>query len=173
MDPQELERDAKAIFARLPAVEAPPFLAGRVLALTLEGRRGRKEVLLWRWVAALSCTAMLAYFVVLHAPTSRESLLADTSYVIHLNLDDAEMRLASSAEVELPDGVEFVSSDAAVRGLRRLRLPVDAADVGRNRLPFVVMSNRAGTLPLQVRIYNANDELIQTKILTLHFERRS
>lgn len=169
------ETDSKAVFSRIPAVTAPPYLAARVLALYQERRKHRSQLWIWRLAAAASLTAAIALVTVMHAPSQKETLFADQAYVIHVNLDDAEMQVAASAEVELPAGVTFVSKNEEVRALRQLRLPVAAVNAtdGRSRLPFVVKSDRSGTMPLQVRIYDADDKLIQTKTLTLHFERAS
>jgi hypothetical protein len=105
-------------------------------------------------------------------PSHKEALFAYQPYVIHVSLDEDEVKLAASAEVELPPGVTFVSKSAEIQALRSLKLPVEAQE-GRSRLPFVVKSDRAGTLPLKFRIYDSNDKLLQTKTLTLHFVRPS
>jgi hypothetical protein len=172
VDSAQYEIKSKAIFKALPAVDASPYLAGRVLALHQERQSHRKQVLLWRWVAAFSFTVLVAFVSVMQLPSHKEALFAYQPYVIHVNLDEQELKMAASAEVELPAGVSFVSMSAEVQALRSLKLAVDGHE-GRSRLPFVVKSDRTGTMPLQVRIYDSNDKLLQTKTLTLHFVRPS
>lgn len=173
MDQVQLETESKAIFSRVEKAVPPPFLAGRVLARALERKRTSLEVVVLRWVAGLSFVAVLGLVTHLQMNKSagKEILFASQPYVIHVDLNDAELKLAQSAEVELPEGVSFVSKNKVVKELRRLKLPVSQVKEGRSRLPFVVLSDREGTMPLQVRIYDENDELIQTRTLTLHFAK--
>jgi hypothetical protein len=169
LDPNQFETQSKAIFKRLEAVEAPPYLARRVVAKAQERKRGFREIHVWRWVAALSFTAAIALTVVLNQRPKEEQLFALKPYVIHVNLEQADMQLADSAEVELPDGVTFVSKNEEIKTARKLRLPVTQQSKDHSRLPFVVLSEHAGTVAVTVRIFDANDQLIRTKTLNLNF----
>jgi len=171
LDQVELEKKSKAIFSRVETGLPPMFLAGRVLARTQERKRITQEMWLWRWVACLSFFAFVGVVAFHQYQPKSETLFAFQPYVIHVDLDEADMKLAESAEVELPEGVSFVSKNQVVKSMRSLRLPVSAVKDGRSRLPFVVLSERSGSMPLQVRIYNSDDQLIQTKTLTLNFRR--
>lgn len=173
MDQSQSENQIRQIFQRLPQVEPSPYMAGRIVTQVQALRRSRRQLWIWRWVAAASLTALIAVVTVNKQQSAHEALYASQPYVIHVNFDDNEVKLAASAEIELPDGVSFVSRDSEIQALRRMKLPVNAEGAGRNRLPFVVKSDRTGDLALQVHIYDAQDNLIQTKTLTLHFVRAS
>lgn len=176
------EKQSREIFGRLSQdIQPSPFLAGRVTALALERRRVQQQLMWWRRLALISVsTVAILVAVVAVRPSSpsfapaKEELFALQPYVIHVNLAEAGAEMAASAEVELPDGVQFVAKDEQIKSLRRLKLPVAAVDGSqRTRLPFVVRSERTGQLALQVRLYDANDKLIQSKTLTLNFVGRS
>lgn len=173
MDTNQFETESKAVFARLPKLEPSPYLAGRILAVSREHQRTRTQLRWWRLVATVSVTAMICLAIGLRVQKKETTLLAFQPYVIHVTLDEAEVKLAASAEIELPEGVHFVSKDEEIKNLRRLKLPVGEMGEGRSRLPFVVSSDREGSMPLQVRIFNSQDQVIQTKTLTLHFVGRS
>lgn len=171
MDQPRIETESKAIFSRVEMVVPPPFLAGRTLARALESKRTSKEVLVWRWVASLSFFALVGWitFTQFQPSKSNEALFAYQPYVIHVDLNENDLKFAQSAEVELPEGVNFVSKDEVVKSMRKLKLPISASQAGRSRLPFVVLADRTGKLPLQVHIYDSDDRLIETKTLTLTF----
>lgn len=170
MDEQKQERQVKAIFGGVKPVAPSSFFSARVVARFQARKADRKEAGFWRWIAAGSLTAALALTLyVRFQPKNENHLVAFEPYVIHVNLDEIDTQIAASAEVELPEGVSFVSKNEEIKTLRSLRLPISGAKEGRSRLPFVVQSDRAGTLPLQVRIYDADDELIETKTMALEF----
>lgn len=172
MDQQNLEQKSKQVFQGLAPIEPSPYFSARVLAHTPESGRLRKEVLFWRWVGALSVTAMICLtvysgFLKTQSEPSK-ALLAFKPYVIHVDLDQSEVLMASSAELVLPEGLSFYSKDDEVKALRSLKLPLTSKKQG-GRLPFVVVSSRAGHLPLQVRLYDENDRLIETKTMNVEF----
>ena len=168
MDPKHLETQSKEVFGRLNTVEAPPYLARRVVARSQERSRTVREVRVWRWVAALSVTAVLAITVALRTQHKAETFYTMKPYVLQVGLED--LRLADSAEIDLPDGLTFVSANEDIQTARTLRLPVSLNKEGKPRLPFVVRSEKSGQAAVQVRIYDSEDRLIQTKTLNLSFE---
>lgn len=161
----QFENQTKAIFKALPDVEPSPYFAARVAAKSGVGRS--KELILMRWVAAMSFAAVVALVAFIQTQPKQDVLYTYQPYVIQVDFTESEIKMVESAEVELPDGVTFVSKNQAVKSLRSLRLPV--ANVKDGKLPFVVVSERSGNIPLMIRMYNANDELVQTKTLTLQF----
>ncbi len=165
MQSDQFENQTKAIFKALPDIEPSPFFAARVAAKIGAGRP--KELILMRWVAAVSFTAVVALVSFIQFQPKQDVLFTYQPYVIQVDFNAEEIKLVESAEVELPEGVSFVSKNEAVKSLRSLRLPV--ANVKNGKLPFVVVSMRSGNVPLQIRMYNSNDELVQTKTLTLQF----
>lgn len=149
-------------------MEPSPYFAARVAARSKAG--ASRELVIWRWVAALSVAAVVALTSYIQLQPKHDLLYTYEPYVIQVDFNESELKLADSAEIELPDGVSFVSKNEAVKSMRSLRLPVSARKDGK--LPFVLVSERSGMLPVQVRMYGANDELIATKTLTLRFERK-
>lgn len=167
MNPNQLESQSKAIFQRLGPVDAPPYLARRVAARAQERTRTVREVRVWRWVAALSITAVLAITAVFRLQPKEQVFYTMKPYVMQIGLEDVQ--LADSAEIDLPDGLRFVSSNEDIQAARSLRLPVTINKEGKSRLPFVVRSEKSGQASLQVRIYDSEDNLITTKTLNLNF----
>lgn len=168
MSQDQFESQSKAIFSRLPEAQPSPYFAARVAARA--GSGNSRELMVWRWVAALSVAAVVALTSYIQFQPKQDLLYTYEPYVIQVDFNESELKLADSAEIELPDGVSFVSKNEAVKSLRSLRLPV--AERKDGKLPFVLVSEREGSMALQVRMYNADDELIQTKTLTLHFGKK-
>ena len=168
MSQDQFETKSKAIFSRLPQAEPSAFFAARVSARATKGTS--REVWLWRWVAAVSLAAVIGLTSYIQLQPKQDLLFTYEPYVIQVDFNESEILLVDSAEIELPEGVTFVSKNQAVKNMKSLRLPLSARS--RGRLPFVVISERAGDIPLQVKMYNADDELIHTKTLTLHFEKK-
>jgi hypothetical protein len=169
LDSTQFEKQSRELFRSLKPVEPPPYFAARVVARTHEQRQSRKQILFWRWIATFSFAAVVGLTVYMQTRQVAEPLIAFKPYVIHVDLDQSEILLAASAELELPDGVSFVAKDEEIKALRNLRLPIQPAQKGRNRLPFVIVSERTGKLPLRVRLYDENNNLIQTKTMDLMF----
>ena len=175
MDQQnaKLEADSKAIFARVRQQEPSPFMKRRILAnLDKEPRKRFSEVWFWRFVSGVSLTvaAMAMIFNMRSVQQDENSLVAMKPYVIHVDLTGQPLEQARIAEVELPEGVHFVSKKhPEVSKMRKMRLPVPAATEGRSRLPFVVSSDRPGTQEVVLKILDENDQVIQTRRLTVNF----
>jgi len=164
----QFESQSKAIFSRLPEAQPSPYFAARVAARAGSGKS--RELMVWRWVAALSIAAVIALTSYIQLQPKQDVLYTFQPYTIQVDFNESEIKLADSAEIELPEGVSFVSKNEAVKSLRSLRLPVGGRKDGK--LPFVLVSEREGSMDLQVRMYNSADELIQTKTLTLHFGKK-
>lgn len=161
------EQKSKEIFSQVSAAEPSSFFAARVTARATS--KPAREVVLWRWIAACSLAAVLALVTYIQVQPKQDLLFTYEPYVIQVDFTEQEIKLVESAEVTLPEGVSFVSKNKAVKELRSLKLPVDTQT---GRLPFVVVSELSGSVPLQIRMYNSQDELIDTKTLTLHFGRK-
>lgn len=172
MEQQNLEKQSKTVFQGLPQVEPSPFFAARVVARTQESSGLRKEVLFWRWVGALSVTAMICLTVYTNFAKNKvessAALLAFKPYVINVDLDQSEILTAATAELILPEGLEFYSKNQDVKSLRSLRLPMPSKQQG-GRLPFVVVSSRSGSMPLKIHFYDQDGQLIQTKMMNVEF----
>lgn len=161
----QFESQSKAIFKSLPDVEASPFFAAKVVAHSGVGRS--RELVVMRWLAAVSFTAVVALVSYIQLQPKPDVLFTYQPYVIQVDFNPEEVLLVDSAEVELPEGVSFVSKNEAIKAMRSLRLPL--TNIKDGKLPFVVVSQRSGRLPLMIRMYNENDELVQTKTMTLEF----
>lgn len=164
----QFETQSKGIFKALPEVEPAPFFASRVLA-RLESPKSR-EVLIWRWVGALSLMVVLAMFIYIQKRPSSEVLFTYQPYVIQVDFNDKELALVATAEVELPEGVYFVSKNQVVRTAQRLRLPVTKLKQGR--LPFVVVAEQSGSKTVQVRIYGTDEKLLNVKTVNIQFNEQ-
>lgn len=168
MKRDDFDNQSKAIFAQLPEAKPSPYFAARVAARAKTSPN--RELTLWRWVAALSITVVIALGSYIQFKPQQDLLYTYEPYVIQVDFNAAELKLAESAEIELPDGVSFVSKNDAIKALRSMRLKVNGRKDGK--LPFVLVSEREGSLALRVRMYNAEDELVQTKTLTLNFGKK-
>lgn len=161
----QFESKSKAAFKSLPDVEPSPYFAARVAAKSGIGRS--RELVVMRWLAAISFTAVIALVSYIQLQPKPDVLFTYQPYVIQVDFNPEEILLVESAEVELPDGVRFVSKNEAVKSMRSLRLPLSGVKNGK--LPFVVVSERSGRIPLMIRMYDENDVLVQTKTMTLEF----
>lgn len=168
MSSDQFESQSKAIFKGLPAAAPSPFFAARVVA-NLKPKASR-ELTLWRWVAALSLAAVVGLATYMQMQTKHDLLYTFEPYVMQVDFNASELKLVESAEIQLPEGVTFVSKNESIKSLRSLKLPISGTKNGK--LPFVLMSNRTGELPVEIKMYDAQDALIQTKTVILNFEAR-
>lgn len=164
MSQDQFEQQSKAIFQRLPEVEPSAFFAAKISARIQPKSR---EIMIWRWVAALSVAAVIGLTSYIQLQPKQDLLYTFEPYVMQVDFNEAELKLVESAEIQLPEGVTFVSKNEAVTAMRSLKLPISGTKNGK--LPFVLMSKLPGTLPVEVKMYDAGDNLIQTKTLTLNF----
>lgn len=147
-------------------MEPSPYFAARVAAQT--GAVKSKELIFMRWIAAVSFSAVVALVAYIQLSPKPDVLFTYQPYVIQVDFNADEIKLADSAEVELPEGVRFESKNESVKALRSLRLPL--TNVKDGKLPFVVVSEREGQIPLRILMYNSDNQLVQTKTLTLNFD---
>lgn len=181
MDPIQLETKARRAFEPLreASIEAPPFMKARIMARLNDQHRLSREVRIWRWIAGLAVTASCAVLVSVQAglwkssaPTDTASYYALQPYVIHVDLSGDKLSGAKLAEVELPEGVHFVSkAHPEIAELRKMRLAVPEGSEGRSRLPFVVSSDKPGLAELKVKIYDETDHLIHERTLSVKFAK--
>lgn len=169
MDSNELK--IKEILGRLKPVEPSPFFASRVVARAQDSEKSLSQLRFWKWFGTASFTVALAMAVFVKTRPQVDALVAFKPYVIHMDLNEIDMKQAASVEVELPEGVHFVSKNEEIQAAHKLQLPLSAMQPGRSRLPFVVLSERVGQLPLQIHIYNADDKLVQSKTMMLTFSQ--
>lgn len=157
-------------------VEASPFLKTRVMARIQENEKSKREVWIWRWLAA-SSLALCAAVVMWHVQSvkTNSAMLADAfsvqqNYIIQIDLGGERLKDARVAEVELPSGVHFVSkTHPEVAEMRNMRLPISEAQAQRSRLPFVVSSESSGRKELKLRIFDEVGTVIQERILSVNF----
>ena len=181
MDSQQLETKSKDLFSGLRSarVEASPFLKTRVMARIRENETAKREVWVWRALTATSM-ALCVSVVWWHMDTQKKNsaLLADAfntqqNYVIQIDLGGDRLKDARVAEVDLPDGVRFVSKTRPeVSELRNMRLPITEVDTQRSRLPFVVSSETSGRKELKLRILDEEGSVIQERVLSVNFVAR-
>jgi hypothetical protein len=176
MDPNE--QTAKKVLGTLKEVEPSAFFAARVVSRTETQTETlgsqNSQLYFWKWLAAVSFSAALALAIFVQMRPTADTLVAFQPYVIHMDLNEIDMEQAASVEIELPEGVHFVSKNEEIKSAHRLELPLSSLQPGRSRLPFVVLSERTGKMPLQIHIYNADAKLVQSKTMMLTFaqERR-
>lgn len=178
MESLQLETKTKQAFGpmRDSPVEAPPFMKSRIMARLDEKSRLSRQVRLWKWATGLATGACAITAVVALGPWRTQptqgsaAYLAMRPYVIHVDLGGERLAGARSAEVELPEGVHFVSkTHPEVAELRSMRLEVPEAFEGRSRLPFVVTSDKEGLARLKLKIFDDGDQLLQERVLSVRF----
>lgn len=165
MDQQE--QQSQKIFRSIGPVQAPPYMVTRVMAELKQPNR--RELWVWRALTATAFAAVVALvgYIQLHAP-SQSVFFTSQPYVIQMDVSEFDQAVAVSAEIELPDGVNFVSKSVAVHELRSLRMPL--ANVKNGKLPFVLVSERAGSMLVKVRLYDSADKLLAEKQMLLEFK---
>lgn len=179
---KQLEKQSKELLKGLRAarIETSPFLKTRVLARIRENEQSPRQVWFWRALAVTS-TTLCAALVVWHVQSEKKNsaLLADAfstqqNYVIQIDLGGERLKDARVAEVELPEGVHFVSkSHPEVANLKNMRLPITEAQAARSRLPFVVSSDISGRKELKLRIFDEQGAVIQERVMSVNFVAKS
>lgn len=175
-EPETIEREMQDIFARVRAVEISPspYLKTRVLAHVREEQKQNKVLLFWKMLAAGSVLGMslMGVFGYRLIQQNSSDVLAQQAYVIHVDFNQDDQMLVAQAEVELPEDVQFVSSNKEIRDEKTLRLPVEVKSLGRGKLPFVVSSAISGEKSIKVRLLNDKDELVREQILKVKFAKQ-
>jgi hypothetical protein len=165
----ELENQSRLFFQGLKPVQPSPYFAARVAANLKSRKQATRQLRLWKWLSALSFTAVIGLVIMLTSRPKPDVLFAYQPYVIQVKLDESDIQLASRAEVELPEGVNFVSRNQVVRSLRSLSLPLHSKRTGIHKLPFVILSTKAGSFAVRIRLYDSSKHLIDTKTMNLRF----
>jgi len=178
LDPKVLEAQMAKIFAPLKQaeLEAPPFMRTRVMSRLRVPKVISKEVWVWRIVAGFATSACAVLLVMrvlapLQTVTSNGAQhFAMQPYVIHVDLDGDNLPGSRVAEVELPEGVHFVSkSHPEIAQVRKMRLNIPKAISGRSRLPFVVSSAKPGLAELKLKILDEKDLVVHERVLSIKF----
>lgn len=175
-----LESESRSAFQsmRNAELEPSPFMKSRILARLEEKksvgwREAWSNAWVWRAVSAVAITACAVLIITRTQDTTNSNqgqVYALQPYVIHLDLGGEGLRDAQIAEVELPDGVKFVSkAHPEISELRKLQLPVPDSSTGRSRLPFVVRADRVGVQDLKLKILNEKNEVIEERVLSVNF----
>lgn len=184
MDSNQFETKVKRAFEPLreAPIEAPPFMKARIMARLNDQSRLSREVRIWRWIAGLAVTTAGAVLVSVQSGLWKSATPAENSasyfamqpYVIHVDLSGDKLSGAKLAEVELPEGVHFVSkTHPEVTQLRKMRLAVPDVMQGRSRLPFVVTSDKPGLAELKLKIFDESDHLIHERVLSVKFAQNA
>lgn len=173
---QQDEKEIREIFARVRSAHlAPsPYMKTRVLAHVREGRKQSSVLLFWKLLTAGSVVGMMmmgfvGYRLLQKSPSDG---LTQQAYVIQIDFNQDDQELVAQAEVELPEDVQFVSSNKDIRAEKTLRLPVEVKSLGRGKLPFVVSSGISGEKFVKVRLLNDKDELVREQVLKLSFAKQ-
>lgn len=173
---QQDEKEIREIFARVRAAHlAPsPYMKTRVLAHVREGRKQSNVLLFWKLLTAGSVLGMVmtGFFGYRLLQKSPSDGLTQQAYVIQIDFNQDDQELVAQAEVELPEDVQFVSSNKDIRAEKTLRLPVEVKSLGRGKLPFVVSSGISGEKFVKVRLLNDKDELVREQVLKLSFAKQ-
>lgn len=175
-NPQHEEQQLQGLFRQLKdiQIEPSPYLKTRVLARAKEDRASR-SLLLWKLISAGSVCAVLALSVVSYRLYQNQkaapAAVTQQAYVIQIDFNAADKELVARAEVELPPGVHFVSSNKQISQERKLTLPVQVKSLGRGKLPFVVAADFSGEKEIEVRLLDQNDELIRKQVLKMKFAK--
>jgi hypothetical protein len=158
---------------RASGIEASQFMKTRVLAQLRQERQFKRKLFMWQFVTAGSLAALVATFFIGFKMISQIKADAFTreAYVIHVDFTQNDRQQVAAAEVELPQGVHFVSK-SGVASLHKLRLPVDVKAAGRGKLPFVVSADDPGEKRIVVRLLNRDDQVIREQIFNYRFAKQ-
>ncbi|MBL7669751.1 MAG: hypothetical protein JNM39_04640 [Bdellovibrionaceae bacterium] len=163
----------KSLFqaAKDTELEPSPYLRVRVLASLQMRRSSFLRVNSWKLVSAVSTFALvLVSTYALNLQRKAEpTVVAQQSYVIHVNFSEDDMTRVVKAEVVLPEGVGFVSKKGLTDGKKSLRLPIDIKSTGRGKLPFVVTSTVGGEQKILVRLLDEQNHLVREQYLKFKF----
>ncbi len=156
-------------------VEPSPYLRTRVLASV---RRSQNPLLRFNFWKTLSTVSTLALVLVSTYTLSllkktEPAVIAQQSYVIHVNFSEDDLTRVVKAEVVLPEGVGFVSKKGLTDGKKSLRLPIDIKSAGRGKLPFVVTATAGGEKQILVRLLDEQDHLVREQYLNFKFAQNS
>lgn len=179
MDSNQYETQSKDAFRRLreTELEPSPFMQTRIMARLKDHGGARREIVFWRWLSGLTMAAcaVLAWVHFSAAPgIDGSKAIAMQPYVIHVDFGDTRPTGATIAEIELPEGVEFVSkAHPEVAKMRSMRMELPEQVEGRSRMPFVVSAAKSGRQDLKLRILNEKDEVIQERIVSVTFTGKS
>ncbi|MBK7961839.1 MAG: hypothetical protein IPK04_11975 [Bdellovibrionales bacterium] len=152
-------------------LEPSPYLRVRVLASLQMRRSSFLRINSWKIVSAVSTLALVlvsTYTLNLHR-RAEPTVVAQQSYVIHVNFSEDDLTRVVKAEVVLPEGVGFVSKKGLTDGKKSLRLPIDIKSAGRGKLPFVVTSTVGGEQKILVRLLDEQNHLVREQYLKFKF----
>lgn len=158
---------------RASGIEAPQFMKTRVLAQLRQERQFKRKLFIWKFVTAGSLAVLVATFLIGFKMISQIKADAFTrqAYVIHVDFTQNDRQEVAAAEVELPQGVHFVSK-SNVGSMHKLRLPVDVKTAGPGKLPFVVSADDPGEKKIIVRLLNHDDRVIREQVLNYRFAKQ-
>lgn len=177
-DQKQNQRDADLdrLFGRVKdlAVEAPPFLATRVLARVRERRESSRKLRFWRYISLGLAGSFALVAVALLRPLAKEERFeaqVGKPHVVMVKVQDLQSYAVAKAEIELPDGVFFHSeSFPAIREKRSLQLAWNQS-AKRPFLPFVLEANTAGEKVVRMRFRDQAGKVLLERQVHIVFRK--
>jgi hypothetical protein len=168
--------------SRQAELEVPPYVVTRAMARFRE-RRSERRLRFWKWLAILGpVTAASAAAVILLAILPAGQLrpiepsyaaLAGQDVTLRIDIAASERGRLTYAEVELPNGVQFVSErHPEIREQRRLKFAVSDSFFVSNpaSIPFVIHSKSAGLKEVRVRFLDQDQVTVKERVLRIRFK---
>lgn len=152
-------------------LEPSPYLRTRVLASLRTRQNSFLRINSWKILSAVSTLALVlvSTYTLNLQRRAEPTVVAQQSYVIHVNFSEDDLNRVVKAEVVLPEGVGFVSKKGLTDGKKSLRLPIDIKSAGRGKLPFVVTSTVGGEQKILVRLLDEQNHLVREQYLKFKF----
>jgi hypothetical protein len=148
-----------------------PYLLQKVWTKTSEKKGYRREIFFWRGLSLASMSLLAILLVYPHQPEALKNPTTPINNAIVFHLDN-ESGIAYEnvrMEMEIPEGVEFNSSNAQIAKKKMLSLNTGRFDIGKSRLPFVVKAKTPGPKQFKIHVFDEHNNLIKEKIVTIQF----
>lgn len=157
--------------ANSAVIEPSPYLKTRVLA-RLREEKARSQVTRWKWVALFGSAFSMMLVAVVMLSLSESPFIANVGkpVLVKVEMENIRTEDVAFAEIILPEGVYFYSSQFPEMNDRRsLTLDWDSK-FASGRLPFVIKSNRAGSGEVLVLLKDRNQIVTGQKKVLIRFK---
>lgn len=164
------EMNTKSILKNLKQVDAPMNFSTQVYYKWEQQSKTARTLFFWKALASssLGLLAIAVGFIVLTSKDTQPENLPiaqiNKPYILYLENTTGEAFENVNAEIQLPEGVSFASSNPKVNTLKNLRLNLESLDVNNTRLPFVVQAAAPGIKEITIKVLKDNKNVLERKI---------
>ncbi|PWU17980.1 MAG: hypothetical protein C5B49_07945 [Bdellovibrio sp.] len=172
MSDDRIEAKSKSIFRTgSRGLEASPFLSRRIANEVASRIEWKRKVRWWQgWAIGGSGLGLgLASFCAWLFLFSAFSAHVGQPTLVEVGLRNIEVADVARVEIELPEGVTFVSTRyPEIDGTSTVSIPVeDKAALAS--FPFVVRSAESGLKRVRVMVFDRGGKIVEEKILKIRF----